>query len=152
MDLKTRIMEAMKAAMKDRDKPRVAAFRLIRDAIQKDELDKNDELDDAGVISILSYMVKKRQESVEAYRSGDREDLAKAEENEISIIREFLPEQMNEDDLRALVAGAIKDAAAESPKDMGNVMKALKGKYEGRASGKDVSGEVKRQLNELASS
>jgi uncharacterized protein YqeY len=152
MDLKARILEAMKAAMKDRDKVRVAAIRLVRDAIQKKEIDSKQELDDASVISVLGKLVKQREESVEAYVKGGRQDLADNETREIEIIREFMPEPMSPDELREMVAEKIKQTEAEGPSEIGKVMKALKGGYEGRIGGKEVSEEVKRQLIEQSGS
>ena len=146
MDLKTRIFDAMKAAMKDRDQVRVAALRLIRDAIQKTELEANQDLDDPGVIQVLARLKKQREESLAAFQSGGREDLAGRERREIEIILEFLPAAMSADELKALVAQAVSETAAAGLADLGKVMKALKGRYEGRAPGKDVSEEVKRQL------
>jgi len=152
MDLKTRIMEAMKAAMKDRDQVRVAALRLIRDAIQKAEIDAKNDLDDAGVISILAKLKKQREESIKAYQEGGRDDLVKREQREFEIIGEFMPEAMGREELSELVANAIEETSAQGPSRIGNVMKTLKGNYEGRASGKEVSDEVKRQLSEKAGS
>jgi len=148
MGLKSEIMESMKAAMKDRDKVRVAAIRLIRDAIQKAEIDSNKELDDAGVLALLAKLIKSREESIEAYEKGGRSDLAERERTEIDLIREFMPPPLSEDELSKMVGDAIEEAGARGPSDMGKVMKTLKGRYEGRASGKAVSTEVKKQLAE----
>lgn len=147
MNLKERITEAMKAAMKDRNKVRVAALRLIRDAIQKTEINDNVTLDDAGVIAVLARLVKQRQESIQAFESGGRADLLEREQADLSIIREFMPEMMSPDELSKLVAKAISDTGAKSPSDIGMVMKALKGSCEGRAGGAEVSAEAKKQLS-----
>jgi hypothetical protein len=146
MDLKTKIFENMKAAMKEKNQSRVAALRLIRDGIQKTEIAENQELDDAGVLAVLAKLAKQREESIEAYEKGGREDLAARERAELAIAREFMPQPLTALEITALVAKAVAESGAAGAADMGKVMKALKGSYEGRASGKDVSAEVKRQL------
>jgi len=146
LSLKEQIMDAMKAAMKDRDQVRVAAIRLIRDGIQKTEVAEKKDLDDAGVIAALARMEKQRHESIEAYRAGGRQDLVDREEAELAIIKSFMPQAMTAAELSALVAEHVAKAGAAGPADMGKVMKSLKGTYEGRVSGKDLSEEVKRQL------
>jgi uncharacterized protein YqeY len=102
MDLKARILEALKAAMKDRDKVRVAAIRLIRDAIQKTEIDSRKELDDAGIYPVLAKLKKQREESIDAFEKGGRDDLADREKKELEIIREFMPGPMGESPERKL--------------------------------------------------
>ena len=146
MSLKDQIMEAMKAAMKDRDQVRVAAVRLIRDSIQKAEIAEKKDLDDAGVLAVLAKMEKQRHESIEAYRAGNRQDLVDREQREIEIIKGFMPQALTAAELTALVAEHVAKSGAVSPADMGKVMKSLKGCYEGRVPGKDLSEEVKRQL------
>jgi uncharacterized protein YqeY len=147
MDLKSKIAEEMKAAMKDRKQSRVAAFRLIRDAIQKAEINGNTTLDDDGVITVLAGLKKQRKESIEAYEKGGRQDLADHEKEELEILRGLLPKPLTQEEIRSMVAEAISEVSASGPSDMGKVMKGLKGKYEGRAGGKDMSEEVKRQLS-----
>lgn len=129
-------------------------IRLIRDAIQKAEISANEELDDTGVVSILSKLKKQRLDSIEAYEKGGRDDLVEREKKEIEIISEYMPRALDEKEIADLVAHAIEEALGsglnlQERSCMGDVMKALKGKYEGRASGKDVSAQVKKQLREL---
>lgn len=129
-------------------------IRLIRDAIQKAEISANEELDDTGVVSILSKLKKQRLDSIEAYEKGGRDDLVEREKKEIEIISEYMPRALDEKEIADLVAHAIEEALGsgmnlQERSSMGDVMKALKGKYEGRASGKDVSAQVKKQLREL---
>jgi len=152
MDIQERILENMKAAMKDREKVRVAALRLIRDAFQKTEINERIKLDDTGAIAVLSKLKKQREESISAYQAGGRQDLVEREQEELQIIREFMPEPMGGAELENLVKKAIAEAGAASPSDMGKVMKGLKGSYEGRADGKQVSLEVKRQLAAISGS
>ncbi len=151
MGIKNSIGSQLTAAMKDRDKVRVAALRLMRDSIQKAELKDDAELDDDGVLSVLAKMIKQREESIEAYAKGARDDLVEQEQREIDVIRGFMPEPMSAEEMGALIAQAIEEAEAGGPSDMGKVMKWLKGRYEGRASGKALSQEVKRRLAELTS-
>jgi hypothetical protein len=150
MNLKEAITEQMKAAMKNREKVQVAAIRLIRDAIQKAELSKNREFDDAQVVAVLAKLVKQREESITAFEKGGRQDLAEREKLELSIIRSFMPKTLTPEELTDLVAKAVKESEAKSFADLGKVMKALKGKYEGMAGGKEVSEEAKRQLAALS--
>lgn len=152
MDLKDRINEAKTAAMKDRNKVRLAALRLIIDAVNKKELDENKKLTDEDVVLVLSKLEKQRGESIEAFKKGNRPDLAEKEESELETIREFMPAPLTEKELEELVRGAIASSGASGKNDMGAVMKELKGSYEGRAGGKEVSEEVKRQLAALSSS
>ncbi|HUT55666.1 MAG TPA: GatB/YqeY domain-containing protein [bacterium] len=152
MTLKDRIAAEMVAAMKDRNKVRVAAIRLIRDGIQKTEIAEKTELDDPGVARVLARLTRQREESIRAFEAGRREDLAGREKEELAIVREFMPPAMGGEELSALVAAAISEAAALAPADLGKVMKALKGRYEGRAGGKEVSEEAKRQLAKLSGS
>ena len=146
MELKQQILEAMKAAMKDRDQVRVAALRLVRDAIQKAEINERLTLDDAGVQMVLAKLQKQRLESIEAFKAGNRPDLWQGEEKELEIIRGFMPRALNPEELAALVQSHLEATGAASAADMGKVMKSLKGHYEGRVSGQDLSAEVKRQL------
>jgi hypothetical protein len=146
LELKQQILDAMKAAMKDRDQVRVAALRLVRDAIQKAEINERLTLDDAGVLMVLARLEKQRQESIEAYKAGNRADLVEREQKELEIIRGFMPPALLPEELTALVRSHLEATGAASAADLGTVMKSLKGHYEGRVSGKDLSAEVKRQL------
>jgi len=132
--------------MKDRDQVRVAAIRLIRDAIQKAEVAEKKDLDDTGVVTVLARMEKQRHESIEAYRAGNRQDLVDREQLELEIIKKFMPPSLSAVELTALVTEHVSTSGAAGPSEMGKVMKSLKGRYEGRVSGKDLSEEVKRQL------
>jgi len=146
MSLKDTITAQMMAAMKNREKVRVAAIRLIRDAIQKAEIAAKKDFEDAEVVPVLARLMKQRQESIQAFEAGGRNDLVERETQELGIIKEFMPQAMGPEELRDLVAKAITETQSGSPSDMGKVMKALKGQFEGRAGGKEVSEEVKRQL------
>lgn len=147
MSLSEQLNEAMKTAMKARDSLRLNAIRLIRTAIKNREIDERRELDDQEVIGVLSTLVKQRKESAQVYREGGRPELAEKEEQELAIIQEFLPAQLGEAELRAVIEAAVSETGAESMKDMGKVMKVVTGKTLGRADGRLVSELVKARLS-----
>ena len=147
MSLSEQLNEAMKAAMKARDSLRLNAIRMIRTAIKNREIDERHELDDQAVIGVLSTLVKQRKESAQVYRAGGRPELAEKEEQELAIIQEFLPAQLGELELRAIIEAAVSETGATSPKDMGKVMKVVTGKTLGRADGRLVSELVKARLS-----
>jgi hypothetical protein len=147
MNLKERLSEAMKEAMKARESLRLNAIRMIRTAIKNREIDERRELDDEAVIGVLSTLAKQRKESALAYREGNRLDLAQKEEQELAIIQEFLPSQLSEEELKALIEAAVAEAGATSMKEMGKVMKLVTAKTLGRADGRQVSELVKARLS-----
>ena len=141
MSLKEQLTEDMKTAMKAKEagKQRLGVIRLVRGAVRQLEIDGKKELDDAGVLAVLSKEVKQRRDSIEEFRKGGREDLVKQNEEEIAILMEYLPQQLSEDEVRSLVKEAVTASGASSPKDMGKVMKLLMPKVKGRADGKLVA-------------
>jgi len=147
MNLNEQLIEAMKTAMKARESLRLNAIRLIRTAIKNREIDERRELDDQEVIGVLSTLVKQRKESALVYREGGRPELAEKEEQEQAIIQEFLPTQLDEEELRAIIESAVSETGAASMKDMGKVMKVVTGKTLGRADGRLVSELVKARLS-----
>jgi len=116
-------------------------------ALKNREIEKRDALDEDECVKILSSLAKQRGESIEMYRQGGRDDLAKKEEAELAMIKSFLPQPLAEEDLRRLVDEAISETGAGSPRDMGLVMKALGPKIRGRADGKLVSEIVRQKLS-----
>ena len=138
----------MKTAMKAGDKDRLKVVRLIRAAINQIEVDQRIELDDAAVLGVLNKMVKQRRDSISQFRDGGRGDLADVEIAEIVVIENYLPEQMSDDELDAMIAKAISDIGAESIRDMGKVMGAVKAKAEGRADMAAVGAKVKSILGQ----
>jgi len=146
MTLKGQIYEDMKAAMKSGEKDRLKVVRLILAAIKQIEIDKRIELDDAVTLVVLNKMLKQRHDSVTQFRDGGREDLAKIELDEIVVLEAYLPEQLSEQELDALIEQAIADAGAESMRDMGKVMGFIKEKAEGRADIGAASAKVKARL------
>jgi uncharacterized protein YqeY len=147
MSLKNRILEEVKDAMRARDKVRLPVLRLITAAIKQKEVDERIEMDDAAVLAVLDKMSKQRRESLEQYEKHDREDLAAQERLELDILKDYLPEQLAEEELSALIVQAIADSGAESMRDMGAVMGLLREKVQGRADMKAVSNAVRASLS-----
>lgn len=148
MTLKGQIQDDMKIAMKAGDKDRLKVVRLILAAIKQSEVDQRTELTDAQVLGILNKMIKQRRDSVAQFRDGGRDDLADGEQDEIAVIERYLPEQMSEEELDAVIAKAIADTGAESIRDMGKVMGAIKANAEGRADMARVGTKVKATLGQ----
>ena len=149
MSLKAQITEDMKAAMKSGDKDRLKVIRLIMAAMKQVEVDNRIELDDAGVLGVLDKMVKQRRDSVEQFVKGGREDLAAIERYEIEVLEQYLPDQLSDAELAALVDEVIKATGASGMSDMGKVMGQIKARAAGRADMGAVSARVKDRLNAL---
>lgn len=145
-ELKQRIQESMKAAMKTKEKDKLAAIRLITAALKQVEVDERIELDDARVLAILDKMLKQRRDSLAEFKKADRQDLAAKESFEIELIQSFLPQQLSIDEVNQLIQQAINAANAQSVRDMGAVMNQLRPKLQGRADMKQVSDLVKSAL------
>lgn len=145
--LKQSLTDAMKAAMKGGDKKRLGVIRLVLAAIKQVEVDERIELDDDRVLAVLDKMVKQRRESISQYKAAGRDDLREQEEYEVSILQDFLPEALSDDEIEQLITKAITDTGAASIKDMGKVMGILKPQMQGRADMGAVSGKIKAQLN-----
>ncbi|MBU3673491.1 MAG: hypothetical protein FGM34_00320 [Solirubrobacteraceae bacterium] len=135
------VQDDVKAAMKAGDRERVAALRLILSELQKAEKEGDDD-----ELAVLRRERKRRHEAATAYREAGRAELAEAEESEAAVIEEYLPAELSDEELAAIVDGAIAETGAESPADMGQVMKAAMAKVDGRADGGRVSGMVKERL------
>lgn len=146
MSLKQQINDQVKQAMKAGEKARLKVLRMLTAAIKQKEVDERIELDDAQVLAIIDKQVKQRRESIEQYTAGGRPELAEAEQAEIDILSDFLPEQLGEDELAAMIDQAIADTGASSMADMGKVMGQLKPKAQGRADMKQVSAAVRAKL------
>jgi len=146
LPLRDQISNDMKDAMRSGDKPRLAAIRLILAAIKQREVDERITLDDTQVLAVLDKMVKQRRDSISQYQAGNRQDLADKEQAEIAVIQTYLPAQLSEAELDALVADAIQSAGAASMKDMGKVMGILRPKVQGRADMGAVSARIKSKL------
>jgi uncharacterized protein len=144
--MRAQINADLKTAMKAGDKQRVGTLRLINAAIQTAEIEAKSDIDDAGVLAVMTKMVKQRRDSIAQYTSGGRPELAATEQAEIDIIEAYLPKQMDEAAVSAAVADAIKESGATSPKDMGKVMGVLKAKYAGQMDFQKASAAVKSAL------
>ena len=142
-----RIKDAVKDAMRARDKARLAALRLITAEFKRIEVDERIEIDDARALSVLDKMVKQRLDSEAQYRAAGRDELAEVEAFEITVIREYLPEPLTDEALDALVAQAIAASGASSMAQMGAVMGQLKPQVAGRADMGVLSAKVKAQLS-----
>ncbi len=144
--LKEQLSELMKSAMKSGDKAVVGFSRNLHAAVRKREIDDRVDLDDAGVQKIVGSLLKQRQESIEQFKKGGREDLVAAEEAEVKFLSQFMPAQMSEADLRAAVQSAVAESGAKDAKDLGKVMKVLLPKVQGKADGKFVNQLVREAL------
>ena len=146
MTLKERITEDMKAAMRASDKERLSTIRMVQAAIKQREVDERITLDDAQVIAVLEKMVKQRRESIVQFEQGARQDLADKEKVEIVLLQSYLPAQLTEAEVEALIQEAIAATGAASIKDMGKVMAVVKAKAAGRADMGAVSARIKATL------
>ena len=146
MFLKHKINDQVKQAMKAGEKQRLKVLRMLTAAIKQKEVDERIELDDAQVLAIIDKQVKQRRESIEQYTAGGRTELAEDEQAEIDVLSVFLPEQLGEEELEAMIDQAIADTGAASMADMGKVMGQLKPKVQGRADMKEVSAAVRAKL------
>ena len=146
MTLKERITEDMKTAMRSGEKDRLAVIRLLQAAIKQREVDERIVLDDAQITSVLEKMIKQRKESVVAFEKGARPDLVAKENAEIAILQPYLPAQLGEAELDALIAEAIASTGAASIKDMGKVMGVVKSKAAGKADMGAVGARIKAKL------
>lgn len=148
--MRDQINAAMKAAMKSQEKRRTSTLRLVNAAIKDRDIanrgNGKDAVDDAGILEILSKMVKQRRESIKTYEDAGRLELAEQEQEEISIIEEFLPKQMSEDETRSAVVDVMKALDCQGLKDMGRTMGELKSRYAGQMDFGRASAIVKEQL------
>ncbi|HPF17418.1 MAG TPA: GatB/YqeY domain-containing protein [Thermotogota bacterium] len=146
--LKEDIFEDLKTAMKARDEVRVRTLRMVVAAIKNRLVDKKD-LGDEDVIEILAKEAKLRKDAIDEFTKANREDLAQSEEEELGIIRDYLPEKLNEDELRTIILDAIEEQHINSASGLGLVMKMIMPKVKGRADGKIVNKMVRDLLSDL---
>jgi hypothetical protein len=146
MSLKDRLETGLKEAMKSGDRVAVAAIRLSLAEVKNAVIDKRRPLEDNEVVNILRSGVKKRQESIEIFAKGNRQDLVDKETAEIKVLEAFLPAAMAAEELEALVAAAIAETGAASMKDIGKVMKAVLPRVAGRADGSEVNKLIRAKL------
>ena len=147
MTLKDRITEDMKNAMRAGEKERLATIRLILAAVKQREVDERITLDDSQVLAAIEKMIKQRKEAITQFEAGGRADLVAKETAEIAILQAYLPAQMSDAEIDALIAEAIASTGAASIKDMGKVMGVVKAKAQGRADMGAVSARIKQKLS-----
>ena len=145
-DLKLQLKDAQKQAMRDKNKPRLTCIRTMMSEFKRIEVDERIELDQARGLAVLDKMLKQRRDSIGQYEAANRQDLADIEHSEISVIQEFLPTPLTDDEVSQLITQAIADSGASSMQDMGKVMGILKPQLQGRADIGKVSGQIKSQL------
>ena len=146
-DLKQRINDNVKDAMRAKEKERLKTLRLITSAIKQIEVDKRTVLEsDDEIVAVLEKMLKQRKDSIEAFEKAGRDELAAIEIAEVAIIKEYMPEQMSDEDVDALIVEAIAATGASEMKDMGKVMGMIKPKIAGKADMGQVSSKIKSRL------
>ena len=146
MDLKSRIADDMKSAMRAKDSARLESVRLIRAAIQRKEVDDQVTLDDQGVMAVVQKMIKQSRDAIGQFEKGGRDDLASKEKSQVAILEQYLPEPLSEQEVDALIAQALTETGASEMRDMGKVMGWLKPKIDGRADMGSLSGKIKQRL------
>ncbi len=146
MSLKDRITDDMKDAMRAKDSERLGLIRMITSAIKQIEVDERITLDDARVFSVIEKMIKTRKESIVQFQAGNRADLVEKENKEITLLQAYLPTQLSEAELDAMIAAAIAEAGATSMKEMGKVVAIVKTNAQGRADMGAVSAKIKAKL------
>jgi len=146
MSLKVKINEDMKSAMRSKDSARLGAIRLLQSALKQKEVDERIDIGDGDVLTIIEKMLKQRRDSIDAFKKADRQDLVEKEEFEVSVLMQYMPEPLKEDEILKIIDQAIKNLSASSMKDMGAVMSAVKLELSGKANMADVSQKIKSKL------
>ncbi len=147
MSLKEQILADMKTSMREKDSSRLESIRMLRAAIQRQEVDSQSEINEDQVLAVIQKMLKQSQDAVKQFTDGDRPDLAEKEQVHIDHLQVYMPAQMDEAELDALIKDAVQSTGAESMKDMGKVMGIVKGKVAGRADMGAVSEKIKALLS-----
>ncbi len=145
--LKSDLTDAMKAAMRAKEKERLVVIRGVLAAIKQSEIDEQIELDDTQVLAVLDKLVKQRKDSAQQFRDADRIDLAEKEEMEMKVLQEFLPAALSAEEIARLIDDAVSSTGAQSMKDMGKVMGLIKPQVQGRADMSQVSALIKQRLS-----
>jgi len=147
MSLEERLEDEMKSALRSRDKLRLSVVRMARAAVKNKEIEERKKLDDGAIVKVISGLVKKGEESLIHFQKANRLDLIEKQEEELKILRSFLPQQLSRDEILTLVDEAIKETNALDMKDLGKVMRSLMPKIAGRADGKVIHQVVKEKLS-----
>ena len=145
--LKERLNEEMKLAMKAKDKTRLSAIRMVRAAVRNKEIEKKTELDDDGISEVIANQIKRRKEAIELAQQGGRDELVESETTQVEVLQAFLPEQLSEDEIEAIVVKVIEEVGATSMRDMGKVMGKLIPQVRGKADNALVSQIVRKKLS-----
>ena len=146
MALKDRLNDEMKEAMKAKDNLKLSVIRMVRSSVKNKEIDLKTEMDDQGIMEVISGIAKQRKESVRMFKEAGRNDLVEKEEKELELLLEYLPKQLDRREIEALVVKAIAETGAQGAKDMGKLMKVLMPQFAGRADGKMVNEIVREKL------
>jgi uncharacterized protein YqeY len=149
MSLKEKLEADLKEAQKAKDAVRLSVIRMLKTAIKNREVEKREELTDQELLQAVNSQAKLRKESIGEFKKAGRDDLAAKEEAELEILKDYLPEELSEEEIKKMIDDAVSEAGASGPKDMGSVMKLLMPKTTGRADGKLVSQLVKEALSSL---
>ncbi len=144
--MRNQIIEDLKTAMKAQNKVKLSVIRMVKGAIQMEELEAKRELKDDEVIGIIAKQIKTRKESIVEFEKGNRTDLIKATEDEIKILEEYMPEQLSKEEVKQMVEEAFSTIQPTSPRDMGRIMGFLTPKLKGKADMSEVSKMVKEKL------
>jgi len=150
MPIQDRLQEDLKQAMRSKDTVRRSVLRYLRSEIHNEEIAKQTELDDDGIIVVLTRQAQQRRDSIELYESANRQDLVDKEKGELAIIFEYMPQQMSREEIIDVVRQAIEEAGAAGPGDMGKVMGRIMPQVRGKTDGKEVSSIVSEELKRLA--
>jgi uncharacterized protein YqeY len=148
MDINTKLNEEMVIAAKSKDKIRLSVFRMLKAALHNKEISLMRPLNESEIMQVLSVMIKQRKDSIEQFAKGGRTELAEKEEAELKVVQEFMPTQISDDEVEAVIKKTIMEVGAVSVKDMGKVMKILIPKLTGIADGKIVGEKVKAFLSQ----
>jgi uncharacterized protein len=146
MNLEERLVEEMKQAMKDGDKVRLSAIRMIRSTAKNKEFELRRKLTEEDLVKVIQSMVRKAEESIEQFRAGGRQDLVDKESQEVALFKAYLPESLGREEIARVVDETVQETGATSAKDMGKVMKAVMAKLAGKADGKLINQLVKERL------
>ena len=147
MSLEERLVEEMKQAMRTNDKLRLSTIRMIRNSVKNKEIEQRKKLDDGIILQVIQGMVRKGEESIEQFRTGGRMDLVEKEQQEIEILKSFLPQPLSQEEILRLIDKSIEETQSSSLKDIGKVMKSVMPKLEGKADGKLVNQLVRNRLS-----
>ncbi|MCP4666175.1 MAG: GatB/YqeY domain-containing protein [Deltaproteobacteria bacterium] len=145
MSLNHKIVEDLKAAMKEQDRLRLSCLRMLKTSMKNRQVEEGRDLKDEEIRSVISSMVRKGKDAVKGFREGGREDLALKEEQELEIFYEYLPKQLAKEEIEGILQEVISELSADSPGDLGKVMKAAMARMAGQAQGKEVN-EIARKL------